>query len=197
MKIGAGIAGILLGSIALLYIGLFGGIVGSAATWLGSLGPGNSSVSDWGTVVSIISWLAPLLAIVGGIVTFSNPRVGGVLLAASACLLWYLLGLGMIGKIFVLPIGAAALLALLADQSTSGEAVSIPTGATPATFGASGRISSPTTADFDRAKWNALRPVRQRHRPHGRQSAAAGATVAGRACHVLSGAQRQGVLARN
>jgi len=117
---GAGIAGILLGIFSLLYVGLFGGMIGSVAGWLGSLGPyGNSTITNWASVVSILSWLAPLLAIIGGIVTFSNPRAGGIVLAASAFLHWYLLGFGMIGNLFVLPIGAAALLAFFAAPSTS------------------------------------------------------------------------------
>jgi hypothetical protein len=119
MRIGAGIAGILLGMFALLYVGVFGGMVGSATGWLGSLGSRNSTITNWASVVSLLSWLAPLLAIIGGVVTFSNPRAGGVMLAASACLLWYLLGLGMIGKLFVFPIGAAAVLAFSATRSAA------------------------------------------------------------------------------
>lgn len=153
MKIGAGIAGILLGIFSLLYVGLFGGMIGSAAGRLGSLGTGNSTISNWASVVSLLSWLAPLLAIMGGIVTFSNPRAGGVLLASSAGLLWYLLGFGMIGNLFVLPIGAAALLAFFAAPSTSTATL---LGATTAASGQSNSVPNDTVARFDRAKWSAL-----------------------------------------
>lgn len=119
MKISAGIAGILCGMFSIAYVGIFGGMIGSAAGWLGSLGPqGNSTISNWAGVVSTLSWLAPLLALIGGIVTFSIPRAGGVVLAASAFLHWYLLGFGTIGNLFVLPIGATAVLAFFTPPST-------------------------------------------------------------------------------
>lgn len=153
MKIGVGIAAILLGIFSLLYVGLFGSMIGSAAGWLGSLGPGNSTISNWASVVSALSWLAPLLAITGGIVTFSNPRAGGAVLAVSAFFLWYLLGFGMIGNLFVLPIGAAALLAFFAAPSTS---KGTHLDAASATSGQRNSVSTVTGSSFDRAKWNAL-----------------------------------------
>jgi len=105
MKIGAGIVAILLGMSSLSYIGLFGGVVGSTAGWLGSWGPHGNSLSDWAAIVSVLSWLAPVLAIVGGIITFSSPEFGGVILAASAFAHWYLLGFSTIGNLFVVPCG--------------------------------------------------------------------------------------------
>jgi len=156
MKLGAGIAGILLGLFSLLYVGLFGGLIGAGAGWLGSIGPANSAIINWASEVSLLSWLAPLLAIIGGIVTFSNPRAGGVMLAASACLLWYLIGLGMIGKLFVFPIAAAAILAFSADRSAARVIPSAPITPTPASFRQSGSLPSHEVASFDRVKWNAL-----------------------------------------
>jgi len=154
MKISAGIAGILLGIFSLTYVGLFGGMIGTGAGWLGSLGPhGNSTITNWAGMVSTLSWLSPLLAIVGGIITFSIPRFGGGILAVSAFLHWYLLGFGTIGNLFVLPLGAAALLAFFAAPSTS---TSTPLGATTATSGQSDSVSNVTVDSFDRAKWNAL-----------------------------------------
>jgi Ankyrin repeats (3 copies)/Inhibitor of vertebrate lysozyme (Ivy) len=154
MKIGAGIAGILLGIICLLYVGVFGGLIGAGAGWLGSIGPGNSTITSWASGVSLLSWLAPLVTIIGGIVTFSNPRAGGVILGASAFLLWYLLGLGMIGTLFVIPIAATAVLALITARSGENVLPLAKTIPTPAAPGQS--ESSHKVANFDRAKWNAL-----------------------------------------
>ena len=111
MKIGAGVAGIVLGIFSLLYVGFLGGMVGAGLGWLGSVGPqSDANIIRSANVISVLSWLAPLLSIIGGIVTFSSPRVGGALLAASAFSHWHLLGFGFIGKMFVLPIGATAAL---------------------------------------------------------------------------------------
>lgn len=97
MKSGAGYLGIMLGLFSLVYLGIFGGVVGSAAGWLGSLAPQLSvsgEITQWAGMVTLISWLAPLLALSGGAITFSNGRLGGALLAGSAGLHWYLLGIG-------------------------------------------------------------------------------------------------------
>jgi hypothetical protein len=141
-------------------------------------------VTNWGNVVSIISWVAPLLAIVGGIVTFSNPRAGALLLAASAGLLWYLLGLGLIGKIFVLPIGAAAVLGWIAGSSKSDTASGHASPANPQALPAEPASTTspphselmPATAGFDRGRWDALAkydpdiaPVVERVRPLGQK----------------------------
>jgi hypothetical protein len=104
-------------------------------------------------MVSIISWLAPLLAIIGGIITFSSPRLGGIILGGSAFLLYYMLGLGAIGKLFVLPIGATAVLALISPSSASRPKSSYA--AIKASTNSDGG-SNDTTVSFDRAKWNAL-----------------------------------------
>jgi len=151
MKVGAGIAGILLGLFSLLYVGVFGGMIGAGVGWLGSVGPGNSTVTLWASMVSLLSWLAPLLAIIGGILTFSNPRAGGVTLAISATLLWYLLGLGTIGRLFVLPIGAAALLAFFATRAATPLVSSAAIASAP-----DNRASHPELVSFNRAKWDAL-----------------------------------------
>jgi hypothetical protein len=147
MKLGAGIAGILLGILSLLYVGLFGGIVGAV---VGATNPlHNSNVAAWASMVSLLSWLAPLLAITGGIVTFSNPRIGSLLLAVSACLLLYLLGFWFVGKVFGLPIGAAALLAFFSPPSTyTDDAGPLPR----RTDG----FTNAAPAYFDRKKWDAL-----------------------------------------
>lgn len=47
-------------------------------------------------MITLLSYLSGLLAIVGGIVAFSNTRVGGIILGASALSHWYLLGFGVI-----------------------------------------------------------------------------------------------------
>jgi ankyrin repeat protein len=152
MKISAGIAGILLGIFSLTYVGLFGSMIGTGAGWLGSMGPQGNLISNWAGMVSTLSWLAPLLAIIGGIVTFSKPSAGGVLLAASAYLHWHLLGFGQVGKLFVLPIGATAALALFASSLTRSAtnlgAVQTST-ETPS-------LNNTAGPGFDRAKWNAL-----------------------------------------
>jgi hypothetical protein len=153
VKVLAGIAGILLGIFSLTYIGIYGSIIGASAGWLGSLGPGNATISNWAQMVSIISWLAPLLAIIGGIITFSSPRLGGIILGGSAFLLYYMLGLGAIGKLFVLPIGATAVLALISPSSASRPKSSYA--AIKASTNSDGG-SNDTTVSFDRAKWNAL-----------------------------------------
>ncbi|MHB1668746.1 hypothetical protein [Thiomonas sp.] len=152
MKIAAGIAGILLGLLSLMYVGIFGSMVGSAAGWLGSIPFQGNNLGPWAEMVSMLSWLAPLVTIVGGIVTFSNPRVGGIILGVGAFLHWNLLGLGQAGKLFVFPIGAIAALALFARSSTR---IAINVGANQ-TFAEPGSPSNTAGPSFDRAKWNAL-----------------------------------------
>ncbi len=155
MRIAAGIVGILVGISSLSYIGLFGGLLGSATSWLGS-GPwshGDSTVTNLGQMISLLSYLSGLLAIAGGIVAFSNTRVGGIILAASAFSHWYLLGFGVIGKVFILPIGVAAAFAFFAARSGLQSAPAMSSG------NASSQTSNHTSnanTPFDRAKWNAL-----------------------------------------
>jgi len=155
MRIAAGIVGILVGISSLSYIGLFGGLLGSATSWLGS-GPwshGDSTVTNLGQMISLLSYLSGLLAIAGGIVAFSNTRVGGIILAASAFSHWYLLGFGVIGKVFILPIGVAAAFAFFAARSGLQSAPAMSSG--NASSQTSDHASNATTS-FDRAKWNAL-----------------------------------------
>ncbi|HDL16319.1 MAG TPA: DUF3426 domain-containing protein [Rhizobiales bacterium] len=147
MRKAAGIAGVLFGLFALSYVGLYGSIVGSFVGWLGEQGPGSAALSTWGANVRLLSWLGPLLAIAGGIITFSAPRLGATLLAGGAVALGYLLGSGTLGNVFVIPIGVVAILAYFSEspkksndpatENTSGGGIRIYTG-------------------FDRAKWNAL-----------------------------------------
>ena len=158
MRRAAGIVGILVGINSLLIIGLYGGFIGSATSWLGS-GPwshGDSSVNNLGQMISLLSYLSGLLALVGGIVAFSNTRLGGIILAGSAFSHWYLLGFGFIGKVFVLPVAAAAAFAFFAAKSGLQVA---PTSATTAALPQTSETNSnPGTSSpsFDRAKWNAL-----------------------------------------
>ena len=155
MRIAAGIVGILVGIFSLFYIGLFGGLLGSATSWLGS-GPwshGDSTVTNLGQMITLLSYLSGLLAIVGGIVAFSNTRLGGIILAASAFSHWYLLGFGIIGKIFVLPMSAAATFAFFAARSGL---KTVSSGSSVGTSDQRSSNESTTAASFDRTKWNAL-----------------------------------------
>jgi len=155
MRIAAGIVGILLGISSLAHIGLFGGMLGAATSWLGS-GPwshGDSRVSNLGQLISVLSYLSGLLAIVGGIVAFSNTRLGGIILAVSAFSHWYLLGFGIIGKIYVLPIGVAAAFAFFAARSAL---QAVPSGSSESPPVSPTSNTSSAGVQFDRAKWNAL-----------------------------------------
>ena len=151
MKIGAGLTAILVGMSSLFYVGVIGGMIGHAAGWLGSVGPPSQGLNDWAAMVSTLSWLSPLLAIVGGIVTISAPRFGGVIIAGSAFAHWSLLGSGIIGNSFVLPLGAASLLALLSPPSRPRRVISTPDRSEAGTV-----PESSQSASLDQAKWNAL-----------------------------------------
>ena len=156
MKIAAGIVGILIGITSIIYIGLIGGIVGSATSWLGS-GPwaqGDTRVNDLGQLISLLSYLSGLLAIIGGIVAFSNPLVAGIILAGSAFSHWYLLGFGVVGKVFILPIAAAAFFAFLSSD-TKQKPVPSDTSIKKSDQTGSDEGNA-TTANYDRAKWDAL-----------------------------------------
>lgn len=167
MRIAAGIAGILLGMFSLAYVGIYGSMVGSAAGLLGAIPFQGNTLGSWAETVKVLSWLAPLATIVGGIVTFSKPSVGGLILGVSALLHWHLLGFGQAGKLFVLPIGATAVLALFARSSTRSEADLVvaqlhrdPVDASPANMSATATATTTTRTTigptFDRAKWEAL-----------------------------------------
>src|ERR1019366_2602750 len=156
MKIGAGIAGILLGMFSLTYVGIFGSMAGSAAGILGSIPFRGNNLGGWAQMVSMLSWAAPLATILGGIVTFSKPSLGGVILAGGALAHWYLLGLGTVGMLFVLPIGGTALLAFLSARSTLAVQPSDTVATNSATKSQDDSVSSPNVAGFDRARWNAL-----------------------------------------
>lgn len=154
MGIAAGIVSILIGLTSLAYVGIFGGILGSAAGWLGSFGASGNAVSNWADMVKILCWLSPILTeIAGGIIAFANPRFGGVVIAGSSFSHWYLLGFSTVGNYFVLPLAAAALLAFFARRSTPPPVYSRETTATPIQTDSA---PNETAAGFDRAKWNAL-----------------------------------------
>jgi hypothetical protein len=70
-----------------------------------------------GELIRALSIGMPILALVGGGVCGGNPTIGGALLIVSALGHWYLLGFGTIGAIFILPIGAAGVLGIIAGQS--------------------------------------------------------------------------------
>jgi hypothetical protein len=167
MKTAAGIIGLIIGVFSLMYVGVFGAITGSAAgwagsavSWLGSHGPsgnsvaaGGSSISDWAEMVKLLSWLAPLLAISGGGLSFRVPLLGGLLLAGSAFCHYQLLGFGSIGNLFILSLGVAAVLAFLDGlvQAASDSNVPAPNIPFPAAA-----AQSANTVSFDRSKWDAL-----------------------------------------
>ena len=168
MKIAAGIAGILLGIFSLTYVGIFGSMVGAAAGWLGAIPFEGNTLGGWASMVKALSWLAPLLTIVGGIVAFSNPLIGGMILGVSAFLHWYLLGFGQVGKLFVLPIGTTALLALFAksparsttdlapDNLASAQIEHEPSSGASIGSAATTSSSAAVAPALDRAKWEAL-----------------------------------------
>jgi len=149
MKTGAGITAILIGLNSLAYA-LYLNWLGSAAGWLGSFGPPGGALNDWAQMAQILSWLTPLLTLVGGIVTFGNPILGSFFLAASTFCFWYILGLSSVGQMFVLPTGATAVLAFLAGASAP-SAAPIKRAATES----SPAPASPS-ARYDAAKWKAL-----------------------------------------
>jgi hypothetical protein len=156
MKIAAGIVGITIGITSIIYIGLIGGIVGSATSWLGS-GPwaqGDTRVNDLGQLISLLSYLSGLLAIIGGIVAFSNPLLAGIILTGSAFSHWYLLGFGVVGKVFILPIAAAAFFAFISSDSKQKP---LPSDTFIKKSDQTGsNESNATTGKFDHAKWDAL-----------------------------------------
>lgn len=125
MKIGAGVVGILLGIYSLAYVGLFGGLVGGAAGWVGATfgPPGNNDVSSWAQTVQVLSWLCPVSALIGAIITFSYGGVGGTILIVSAGLHWQLLGFGAIGNLYIYSLGATGLLAVIAGILDEGKKI--------------------------------------------------------------------------
>lgn len=149
MKYAAGITAILGGLGSLTYIGIYGYMIGSAASFLGSFGQTGNAVSSWGSWISTLSWVTPMLAVVGGMVTFANPALGGVLLAGSTFACWELLGFGSIGRMFVIPIGASSVMAFIASLS---ETPSRQPKQRPVESSADD-ASSP---QLDRRKWEAL-----------------------------------------
>ena len=144
-----------LGLFSLMYVGIFGAIIGGGAGFLGSLGPAGNAVSSWGSNVQGLSLFAPLLAIGGGIVTLGNPIIGGLVLGVSAFLHYQLLGVGSIGQLFVFSIGATAALAIIAGlQQPITPVDQRPDTGEPAP--ANQPSASSAARVFDRAKWNAL-----------------------------------------
>jgi len=81
MKIAAGIIGLITGFLSLMYVGVFGGLIGSAAGWLSSFDPNGGELSSWASMVKTLSYVAPVLLLAGGGVTFARPPFGGILLA--------------------------------------------------------------------------------------------------------------------
>lgn len=121
MKIGAGLIGILLGLYSLETVAFMSAFIGGSAMFVGSMDPHLHSISSWGLGVRLLGFACSLSALAGGAVTFSRPKIGGTLLAASAFLHLVFLGFGTLGSVFVLGIGLAATLALI---SASREAAS-------------------------------------------------------------------------
>lgn len=162
MKIAAGIIGLLLGLLSFSYIGLFGSVIGSSASWLGSFGPSGNDVENWGETVKVLSWLAPLLALCGGALCFKFPKLGGALLVGSVICHYQLLGFGSLGKMFVIPGVLASALALI-DGFQSAFEPALESGGEFG-HGSSGdtgyQYSTPSVEPgaqgYDRAKWNAL-----------------------------------------
>jgi hypothetical protein len=118
MKVGVGIAGILLGIFSLASVGLFGSLLGGSAAWLGSVSRDNGisdlGLTNWAVMVQSLSLLCPLLTLAGGVIMFRNPAFGAVLLGVGAFLHRVLLGSGTLGLLFFVMIGATAVLALFA-----------------------------------------------------------------------------------
>lgn len=148
MRIGAGLTAILIGIYSLFYVGLFGGMLGSTVGWLASVGPhtgADQTIRNWGDSVYVLSIASPLLAIIGGIITFGIPQLGALIIGASAFAHWSLLGAGFVGQFFVYPLGAAAILALISPPRRKAHPIVIAPPAAP-----------PQSDAFDRTKWNAL-----------------------------------------
>lgn len=117
MKIAAGVIGLVIGFISLIYIGLLGGMVGSALAWGASFGPPGNADTGWAEMVKLLSWLAPLVVLAGGGATFANAKLGTGLLGLGAFLHWYLLGFGGLGNVFIFPTLLAAGLAFTAANA--------------------------------------------------------------------------------
>jgi hypothetical protein len=114
MKAAAAIIGIMTGFISLMYVGMYGGMVGSAVGWMASFGPSDNDAAHWAEMVKALSWLAPVLVIGGGGAALADARVGAGLLGLGTFLHWYLLGFGSIGNLFIIPSALAAVFAATA-----------------------------------------------------------------------------------
>lgn len=114
MKTGAGILGILLGVASFSYVALMGALAGGAAGYLGHFGPSGNAVGAWGEQIVLLSLACSLSAMAGGVITFSRPMAGAILLAGSAVLHFNLLGYNSVGQVFGFSIGLTALLAFSA-----------------------------------------------------------------------------------
>ncbi len=146
MKIAAGIIALIFGISSLGYVGIFGGSLGFASSWLGSQF-GSTGMQNWGNAVQLLCWAAPLLAIVGGALAFSSPGFASLLLGGSAACHWALLGTSSYGNLFG---GAMAVAAVLALIGASIEKVAPSRATSPS------RAGVPPHDDYDRAKWSAL-----------------------------------------
>lgn len=149
MRIAAGVIGLIIGFLSLLYVGVFGALLGSAVGWMASFGPAGNGSSAWADMVKLLSWLGPVTVIAGGGITFGNPRLGGIVLAGGGFMHWYLLGFSVIGNIFIMPIGLAAVLAFSAGSTRKAAAA-------PSSGGVFGTDSADSGTGFDSAKWKAL-----------------------------------------
>jgi hypothetical protein len=117
MKIAAGIIGLIIGFLSLVYVGVLGNALGSFVGFTAGIGSPDPGAAAWASTVKTLSWLAPLALLVGGAITFKDPFRGAIVLAIGAALHWYLMGFGSFGNIIVLPAAVASGLALFASFS--------------------------------------------------------------------------------
>ncbi len=113
MKNAAAIIGLVIGFISLMYVGVFGSMLGSVVGWGASFGPAGNVQASWAAMVKLLSWLAPLVVLAGGGATLANVKLGAALLCLAAFLHWYLLGFGGMGNLFIFPTLLAAALAFV------------------------------------------------------------------------------------
>lgn len=137
------IVGILAGFFSFAYLGVYGSLFGGLMAWVN---PQATLAGLTGEEIKAVSIGLPLLAIAGGAICGGNPFLGGVLLLGSAFGHYAFLGYTSVSQIFILSIGLAGALAILAEvfeESSSTLQVQV-------------NLPSTTQSAFDRAKWNAL-----------------------------------------